>query len=223
MNSTVIKMLIALLPTAPVVGEYIVDFEPTEIETTENESTETIEEIQERQTENYPKLYNVEETNIQVGDTFDPLLGVYAVDKNDGDVTDKITTSGEVDTETLGDYYVNYKVTNNSGGWYEMTRVIHVTENPSDEVKPTPKRSNKNTSSRVTFINIDDVEISTGTSFDPKNDVKIYDTDGQDITKDMVVEGEEVDTNTPGEYYIAYTVIDRFGKANAVARKVTVK
>ena len=231
MNSTIIKMLIALLPTAPVVGEYVADYEPNQTETSKeetskNESTETIEDIQKKVTTSYPNLFNVDEFNVQVGDSFDPLAGVYAVDKLDGDVTSNITTSGEVDTSKIGDYYVKYKVTNSTGGWYEITRIVHVSENPTDEIKPTPKKSESaqnNKKTRVTFTNIDDVEISAGTDFDPKKGVKIYDTDGHDITNDAVVQGDEVDTSKAGEYYIAYTVIDRFGKANAAARKVTVK
>ena len=53
MNSTIIKMLIALLPTAPVVGEFVADYESNQTETSKeetskNESTETIEDIQEK-------------------------------------------------------------------------------------------------------------------------------------------------------------------------------
>lgn len=231
MNSIIIKMMIALLPTAPVVGEYMAGYEPAKTENAKqeqnkNELTETIEDIQAKVTTDYPKLFNVDEFNVQVGDSFDPLEGVYAVDKRDGDVTDNITTSGDVDTSTIGDYYLKYKVTNNTGGWYEITRIVHVSENPTDKIKPTPKtfgRDSDKNKTRVTFTSIDDVEISVGSDFDPKKGVKIYDTDGHDITNDAIVQGDKVDTEKVGEYFIAYTVIDRFGKANAAARKVTVK
>src|SRR5699024_8305526 len=123
MNSTIIKMLIALLPTAPVVGEYVADYEPNQTETSKeetskNESTETIEDIQKKVTTSYPNLFNVDEFNVQDGDSIDPIAVVYAVDKLDGDVTSNIMTSGEVDTAIMGDYYVKHKVTNSTGGWY---------------------------------------------------------------------------------------------------------
>src|SRR5699024_11506244 len=73
----------------------------------------------------------------------------------------------------------------------------------------------------VQFKNMDDTTISAGSEFDPKNGIQILDTDGIDITHTAYISGE-VDTESPGEYTIAYAVFDQFENPHAYARPITV-
>ena len=216
MKTTLIKIMIGLLPTA--FSTDAVDFDLPQDEN--NDDSTSIESIIEEYNNNYPMIYNIDETNVQVGDDFDPLAGVYAVDSTD-DLTSNIEVDGDVDTETEGQYVLTYKVTNSDGDWYENNRLVTVSQNESTEI---PKSPSKETSgSRVIFENVKDVTIQSGESFDPKENVTVIDTDGHDITEDVHIVGDKVDTNKKGEYYIAYTVIDRFGEPNAKAITVTVQ
>src|SRR5699024_6563775 len=113
----------------------------------------------------YPMIYNIDETNVQVGDDFDPLAGVYAVDSTD-DLTSNIEVDGDVDTETEGQYVLTYKVTNSDGAWYENNRLVTVSQKESTEI---PKSPTKETSaSRVILENVNNNTIQSGESFDPK-------------------------------------------------------
>src|SRR5699024_815244 len=76
--------------------------------------------------------------------------------------------------------------------------------------------------SDVQFKNMDDATISSGSEFDPKDGIQILDTDGIDITHTVYISGE-VDTDSPGEYTIAYAVFDQFENPHAHARTITVQ
>lgn len=172
--------------------------------------------------------------NIQVGDNFDPMAGVYALDNTDGDITGDIQVSGNnVDTSSPGSYTVNYRVENSGNGWFEYTRQITVSDAPTDSVPMVPPTEEQLTgessddggngeTTDVQFKNMDDTTISAGSEFDPKNGIQILDTDGIDITHTAYISGE-VDTESPGEYTIAYAVFDQFENPHAYARTITVQ
>lgn len=215
MKTALIKIMIGILPTA-----FSADaLEHATIEDNSDNSVQ-IDKLIEDYDGNYPTIYNIGEVNVQVGDSFDPLAGVYAIDSKD-DLTSDIEVSGDVDTNTEGQYVLNYKVTAEDGSWYENSRLVTVSQEPSTELPKSPSKSKEGP--RVTFKNVKDVTVSQGESFDPKKDITVIDTDGYDITEDVYIVGDEVNTDKPGEYYIAYTVIDRFGKPNAKAITVTVE
>ncbi len=52
--------------------------------------------------------------------------GATASDKCDGDLTEKIETTGTVDTNTLGDYEITYKVSDKAGNTTEVKRTVTV-------------------------------------------------------------------------------------------------
>lgn len=252
MNSnTLIKIMAGLLPTAPItadmVEESITQGQLEESESSEDSQSEeyadysgpTMEEEIASHSGAVPDIRGTEGYNVQTGDDFDPLAGVYAVDSNDGDITDNIeVTSNNVDTSSPGDYTVSYRVENSSGNWYEYTRTITVSEAESDPapiVPPTEEElsdggsasdsesgSESSESSDITFLGTDDITIAQGEEFDPKEEVQVIDVDGSDISHRIYIQGE-VDTETPGEYTIAYAVFDRFGDSHATARTVTVE
>lgn len=78
------------------------------------------------------------ETNItlNVGDTYTEQ-GATAKDDNDGDITNKITTSGSVNTSKAGKYTVSYSVKNSKGKTATVKRTITV------KAKETPKKEEK--------------------------------------------------------------------------------
>lgn len=62
-----------------------------------------------------PVLYGALNRVITVGDEFDPLEGVTAIDNVDGDITDKIEVSGDYDVNTPGTYTIYYTVKDSAG------------------------------------------------------------------------------------------------------------
>lgn len=73
------------------------------------------------------------EENIEVTiNTAYKELGCKAVDNLDGDISDKVEITGEVDVKKLGDYTVTYKVTDSNGNVSEKTRKVKV-----ERVRPT--------------------------------------------------------------------------------------
>lgn len=79
-------------------------------------------------TDTHPAINILPTQTIRKGSTFDPMKGVSATDKTDGDLTAKITVTGKVDTKTVGQYLLKYSVTNSQGKTTTQSAVIHVVE-----------------------------------------------------------------------------------------------
>lgn len=236
---TLIKFMIGALPVAPIVS----DFVDNDIEETvqsadkayENYDGPTMKEEAGSHTGNIPAIKGVSNINVQTGSDFNPLAGVYALDNQDGNITDNIeVTNNSVNTSSPGTYSVTYRAENSRGGYYEHVRQVTVSDRESDPVPlipPTEEQlgevasddsSSPEAGNSVIFTGIEDLTISTGESFDPKDGVRAVDVDGTDISNQLYISGE-VDNETPGEYTIAYAVFDSFGDPAALARTVTVE
>ncbi|MFR2301555.1 MAG: immunoglobulin-like domain-containing protein, partial [Clostridium paraputrificum] len=63
-----------------------------------------------------PIISGVADKQLLIGDRFNPLDGITATDKEDGDLTNKIIVSGSVDTTKAGTYTITYAVTDSKGG-----------------------------------------------------------------------------------------------------------
>lgn len=83
-------------------------------------------------TNSKPVFTGVDNKTITVGDTFDKMAGVKATDKEDGDLTSKISVSGDVNTSVAGSYNLTYSVTDNDNATTTVTRVITVNEKPQN-------------------------------------------------------------------------------------------
>jgi penicillin-binding protein 1A len=89
-------------------------------------------------TDTAPKITLKGEANItlNVGDKYTEQ-GATAKDDTDGDISNKISTSGSVDTSKAGKYTITYKVKNSKGKESTATRTITV------KAKETPKKEDK--------------------------------------------------------------------------------
>jgi hypothetical protein len=67
--------------------------------------------------------------NLTVGDTYTDA-GATASDNKDGDITDKIVKTGNVDTSKVGKYTVTYSVKDSAGNRAEVKRTVIVNEKP---------------------------------------------------------------------------------------------
>lgn len=237
---TLIKFMIGALPVAPIVSDFVnTDIESPQKSTDqayENYDGPTMKQEIDSHSGNIPIIKGVSNINIQTGSNFDPLAGVYALDNQDGNITDKIeVTSNSVNAENPGTYSVTYRVENSRNGYYEHVRQVTVSNVASDPVPLTPPTeeqlghtqpdesvSSSDAGNSVSFSGINDLTISIGESFDPKAGVRAIDIDGTDISNQLYISGE-VNNETPGEYTIAYAVFDSFGDPFSLARTVTVE
>jgi arylsulfatase A-like enzyme len=147
--------------------------------------------------------------NMYVGDQFsDP--GATANDAEDGDLTASIVVGGDVvDSGTAGTYVITYNVTDLNGlAAEEVTRTVNVAPDLAPVIT-------LNGDASVT-LQLDDAYADAGAT-------AVDDRDG-DLTADIVVGGDTVDTSTTGTYVITYNVADSAGNAaTEVTRTVTVQ
>lgn len=136
-----------------------------------------------------------------VGDTptGNPILdGVTATDVEDGDLTDDIVVLDDdgFDINTIGIYTISYEVTDSNGAKATGTRTIAVGETQGDNIP-------------VITVDPETVTLTVGDAApDVLNGVTADDVEDGDITADLVVSGETVDTNTVGTYVVKYDVTD---------------
>ncbi|PEC68170.1 immunoglobulin-like domain-containing protein [Bacillus toyonensis] len=149
-------------------------------------------------------------TTLRVGEEFDPMAGVSASDKEDGNLTNKIKYKGNVDTSKPGKYIVEYWVVDSKGVNATATQSVIVKEN-----EETPDMEPKLTVPTRTTINV-------GDKFNPLSGVKAIDNEDGDITDKVTVDGS-VDASKPGTYELTYTVSDSKGHTVTAKQTVTVK
>ncbi len=159
---------------------------------------------------NTPPVINVEDKELTVGDTFDPLEGVTATDEEDGDISGSIEVlNNEVDTTKVGIYEVTYKVTDSQGA--STTKTIYVTVNPKQEVL-----------NEVPVIDASDRVLTEGDAFDVLEGVTATDKEDGDISGSIEVLNNEVDTTKVGIYKVTYKVTDSQGASTTKTIYVTV-
>lgn len=88
--------------------------------------------------------------NVPKGSQFDPVTGVTAADKEDGDITAKVTVTdlGGFDTNTPGTYTITYSVTDAGGKTTTQTRRVTVTATVTQTVASPGPSSTHSTSAQ---------------------------------------------------------------------------
>ncbi len=133
---------------------------------------------------------------------FDPLTGVTAFD-NDGQVlaenirisSDILGTNNTIDTSQVGEFAINYTVTDR----YNISTSERLTVIVEEDLKPIISSQNN-----VYYVNMND-------NFDPLAVIEATDAEEGDLIDDVVVSGMPDDTTIPGIYTIRYNVADSYG------------
>ena len=132
--------------------------------------------------------------NLNVGSNYEEL-GATAVDLEDGDLTENIVISGNVNTSLIGTYQITYNVTDSEGS--NASEVIR-TVNIIDITPPV-----------ITLIQGETLNVVIGSSFTNEGATASDNVDG-DLTSSIIV-SEAVNTSIIGTYQIIYTVTDSSG------------
>lgn len=149
-------------------------------------------------------------TELFVGYSYEEI-GATAEDDVDGDLSDAILISGEVNTSKPGKYEVTYSVTDYNGNTATASRVVNVLENePQNDIIPPV----------ITLDEDNPIELNAGEVYEDMG-ATAKDANDRDLSEAITVTGE-VDTNKPGQYTMTYSVIDDAGNLTTETRTVTV-
>lgn len=159
---------------------------------------------------NEAPVINVNDSTLELGAEFNPLDGVTAYDKEDGNITDKIIVErNDVDTSKEGVYEVVYKVIDDCNE--TVNKVVLIT------VKLNPCKINE-----LPVLNVKDVEIIVGTEFNPLDGVSALDKEDGDVTSKIEIVENTVNKDEVGEYKVVYKISDECGEVEKTI-KVKVK
>jgi hypothetical protein len=147
--------------------------------------------------------------NINVGGNYTEL-GATATDNVDGDISANIVIGGDtVNTNTAGTYIVTYNVSDAAGNAAtQVTRTVNVAPDTTAPV--------------ITLIGSASITLELGDTYTEQGATATDDIDG-DISANIVIGGDTVNTNIASTYIITYNVSDAAGNSAAqVTRTVTV-
>ena len=116
-----------------------------------------------------------------------------------------------VDVNTAGQYIITYNVSDAAGNAAtEVTRTVNVND-PVDTTAPV-----------ITLVGDAVVDLNVGDTYNEEGATATDNVDG-DISANIVIGGDTVDTNTAGQYIVTYNVSDAAGNtATEVTRTVNV-
>ncbi|WP_144488251.1 M4 family metallopeptidase [Bacillus sp. ABP14] len=170
----------------------------------------TVKENEKTETNQVPELTVPPTITLRIGDKFDPMSNIKAIDKEDGDVTNRVEHKGDVDTSKPGKYIVEYLVVDSQGGNVTATQTV-IVEGNEETLDLNPSL----TVPTATTIHI-------GDSFEPMAKVVAIDKEDGDLTSKVKVNGE-INTSKAGTYVLTYTVTDSKGHEVTAKQTVTVK
>lgn len=138
----------------------------------------------------------VNDFTLNIGDKFNPLKGVTAIDNEDGDLTRYlIVTNNTVDTSKKGIYSVSYAVLDTNGNRVDKTVKVEV----------------KSLTNTAPEIIVENKEQLVGEKINPLDNAYAYDKEDGDLTYHLIVTNDTTNINVKGEYTISYAVLDSDG------------
>ena len=162
-------------------------------------------------------LFGSETVKASLGKTYKDK-GATAKDNVDGDITDKIKVTSNVDTSKEGTYTVTYVVSDKAGNTATKERTVIVMEKEEETKDTTPPIitfTYDDTYQKVCLNDKVDISANGVYGYTARDDV-----DG-DITKNVKISGY-TSTDKIGTYTIKYTVKDKAGNESQSERKYEV-
>jgi hypothetical protein len=136
------------------------------------------------------------DVEIYQGETFDPMKQINVYDRTDGDLKNRVTISGKVDTAVPDVYTLTYTVIDNSDNRGTLVRKITVL----------PRKTIDNDFPVITVIGSMDTTIGPTDKWTDPGYTATDTTEGN-LTSSVIVTGEV--KNDPGNYTLTYTVQDK--------------
>ncbi|EAE6308109.1 DUF5011 domain-containing protein [Listeria monocytogenes] len=181
-------------------GTYQITYQVMDSKGATAEKTITVTIVNER-----PEITAIDQ-QVSLGDTFNPLEGVSAKDKEDGDITNSIqVVSNNVDTSVEGSYQVTYSVVDSHGKAAAEVTIQVTVKNDLPVIAATDK------------------VVPANGIFNPLEGVTATDKQDGDLTSEIQVTSNDVDMTTPGTYSVTYEVTDKNGGKVAKTVVITVE
>ncbi|TYU92097.1 DUF5011 domain-containing protein [Listeria monocytogenes] len=181
-------------------GTYQITYQVMDSKGSTAEKTITVTIVNER-----PEITAIDQ-QVSLGDTFNPLEGVSAKDKEDGDITNSIqVVSNNVDTSVEGSYQVTYSVVDSHGKAAAEVTIQVTVKNDLPVIAATDK------------------VVPVNGIFNPLEGVTANDKQDGDLTSEIQVTSNDVDMTTPGTYSVTYEVTDKNGGKVAKTVVITVE
>ncbi|MCV68883.1 DUF5011 domain-containing protein [Listeria monocytogenes] len=181
-------------------GTYQITYQVMDSKGATAEKTITVTIVNER-----PEITAIDQ-QVSLGDTFNPLEGVSAKDKEDGDITNSIqVVSNNVDTSVEGSYQVTYSVVDSHGKAAAEVTIQVTVKNDLPVIAATDK------------------VVPANGIFTPLEGVTATDKQDGDLTSEIQVTSNDVDMTTPGTYSVTYEVTDKNGGKVAKTVVITVE
>ncbi|EAK9263630.1 DUF5011 domain-containing protein [Listeria monocytogenes] len=181
-------------------GTYQITYQVMDSKGSTAEKTITVTIVNER-----PEITAIDQ-QVSLGDTFNPLEGVSAKDKEDGDITNSIqVVSNNVDTSVEGSYQVTYSVVDSHGKAAAEVTIQVTVKNDLPVIAATDK------------------VVPVNGIFNPLEGVTATDKQDGDLTSEIQVTSNDVDMTTPGTYSVTYEVTDKNGGKVAKTVVITVE
>lgn len=153
-----------------------------------------------------PVVLSPDKLTIKLNSKFNPFLYVQAYDKEDGNLTDKVTVQGQIYTDRLGKQIITYSVEDSDNNKTSKTMEVEVVAILGNA---------------PAISGADDLEIENGSEFDPLSGVTAYDKEDGDLTAEIKFSGI-INTGKAGKYEVLYTVWDSDFNVESVVRTITV-
>ncbi|MFL0810250.1 MAG: DUF5011 domain-containing protein [Agarilytica sp.] len=148
--------------------------------------------------------------SVTIGNSFSNPTAV-ATDNVNGDISGNVVVTGTVDTSSLGTYHLYYNVSDAAGNPAEE---VLVTVEVVDEQDTTPPE--------ITLAGATEMSIDLNSEYSEPG-YSAQDNNDGDITTNVVIGGNTVDTSREGTYVVTYNVSDAAGNpAQQRTRTVTV-
>ncbi|WP_088816323.1 MULTISPECIES: immunoglobulin-like domain-containing protein [Listeria] len=142
---------------------------------------------------------------ISLQQPYDPLVGITATDTEDGDVTKAIrVVENHVQTNQEGLYSVTYAVMDRNGKETEKTIQVEVKND-------------------APIIQAENQVLLVDATYDPLEGVTATDVQDGDITQQIEVIQNEVNTHQAGLYHVTYRVVDAQGQETTKTIEITVQ
>ncbi|HBG5344026.1 TPA: DUF5011 domain-containing protein [Clostridioides difficile] len=225
------------------VGEYKLLYSITDFkgQTTEKERTIKVIDYDEEIPSNIPDeiketpdIYFKEEDYIHVGESYSEsriLEDIKVIDKEDGDITSKVTYETNLDIDRIGSYEINYSVRDSDDNVVMFTRIVNVIEKDAEIPNIPSNGDNENNGednedeikdSDYTKLKVSDKYITIGSHFNAREDIYAYDSKDGNIEDKVKVSGF-VNTLKKGTYNLTYKVTNSKNRTTVKGIKVFVK
>jgi hypothetical protein len=146
-----------------------------------------------------------EDHRISLQQPYDPLAGITATDTEDGDVTKAIrVVENHVQTDQEGIYSVTYAVMDRNGKETEKTIQVEVKND-------------------APIIHAENQVLLVDATYDPLEGVTATDVQDGDVTKQIEVIQNDVNTHLAGIYHVTYRVVDAQGQETTKTIEITVQ